>query len=916
MKKIFNLLLILTLSFMLIGSTFNNVDASAGSNNKTLTMTNLYYNNVLDDSSIDVDDVLYGNGYSIGGVLDTLTENRFGIDYNDIVSDAIAVNTSVDDTWLTGAAFALTNVLGLGAKIPVSNSNIVLIAIVINNEVYQVVAQNTVSAVGEDVNTISMATSGTLYISFNDVASKSIIKDDTLSVETYLQANDVLFIYELDTYVTKTYDYTYIELLTSAELPYLYNLTEIFGEGNEPTELEFETLLADAPDYFETYDFNYYIDDDTIIEVDCQRTAVNLIDNGDFTTSDVTNWRSSSLSSFVLENNSLKTTNISDTSVGSYYSLFTDISHSYYYSTDIYPNNIFDNKFRIINVTYDTDFIVNEWNDYSIIATGQDTSVFRQYFIVGNSFSYYLDNIMVFDLTEMYGLGNEPTYEEWEFVMTEEVYLYADEFTFNDTCYMTVEQNSPMYMYSDYIENRTGTLDITMTDSIKDLPVTNPHITIEKYDLDMNYVGNLYSGNITDYNDDNADGYLDHTFTYNLPDPITTEEGYIYVAYDLKDENILASGYLYNPVSPKYISETGNNAIGVNDSVYENLQEEYQYSLNATYSDYMFNEDNHLVTHIRYSKFEANNTDINYYNESTDQYLTMLASDIYDQFCDVLEGGAFVDVYECYFYSSSGSTLPPLFNFLQSSNIAHISYLTTSLEEYILVYDNFFYDAGYADNQGVYTYNLENVEGIFGGQSPIFNFDNFNTFSLVSHSVKEGGVLRARMTKPDTYLDDAFEVQYLFDNNTSVYYYNIDGSQEQEFYLEVFFGLTPEDATVSYHLVNDGTFRNGVDGSNYNTTIYDSYVMREIIPFTDKVDNALDVIGLNDAIGKIFVSALVIIFVTIITFLLSRKVLITLLMVFLSIALLMVLGIIPTWIMLFILVVLLVSVFLKRKGGE
>ena len=473
-----------------------------------------------------------------------------------------------------------------------------------------------------------------------------------------------------------------------------------------------------------------------------------------------------------------------------------------------------------------------------------------------------------------------------------------------------------MYLYNDYSEGMVGNLQFTMTDTIKDLPVTNPKISIEKYSLDMVYLGNIYEGYVTNYNDDDLDGYYDHVFTYELPDPTPSEEGYIYVAYDTKDNNIIAAGHLFGTTTA-YFKGTFvyDNAIGVNGSPY--LNESKEFLFDGDYENYMFNDSNYLITHVRVNHAELFNTALYYYSENTDQIRFVYFEFTYADFCelhwtDPLE--THNDTYECYFYASEGDYLPPLFSFLQSSAIAHSYYLTSRLDHYVDDYTNFFTNEAYADNNGVYTYNMVNNYSTQIGETPIYNFDLFNDMELVSHSVKEGGVLRADIEKPETYLDDVYDYQYLYDNNTSVYYFDITEDPEQEVYLEVFLGITPDEATVTYHMKATEDYRNGADNDAYNVSDSDIYEMRAILPFDEKVDDALGIVGLNDTVGKIVFSAILFILATIVGFYFSRNVITTLFIDFLVLALLTVLGIIPTWIMLVILVGLLIMIFMKRKG--
>ena len=523
----------------------------------------------------------------------------------------------------------------------------------------------------------------------------------------------------------------------------------------------------------------------------------------------------------------------------------------------------------------------------------------------GNTNYYYSEvDELLYNLLEIYGTGNVPTYEEFELLLDEEGNIFA-------TCYYTMEQESPLNMYNDYDSGIIGTLYINMFDSLKYASVTDPIIIIDKYDLNMNYVGNLYEGVIPEYATDYY-GFVEHRIIFELPDPITTEEGYIYIAHD-GGSSIMAVGHLYKATNTNFKVENGIEFIATNNSFYGELQEDIQYL--GDYENYMFNDDNYMINHFGVSKNIYLHGEIYYYSESTDQVVFVDVRTAFYDFCNIIPlGFTAEDNVECYFHLSTGDILPPLYNYINSSSIPYNFYLTEVLYDYTHFYTNIFDSELYADNNGVYTYNLINLRGTFIGQAPVFYFDEFNEFELLRHSIKEGGVLASRITKPHSYLDDAFNYQYLFDNNTSVYYFDIDDTIEQDIYLEVFLGLTPEDATVFYNLKRTTDFTNGASQYSYNTYISDDYVMRAILPFNEKVDNTLEIIGMADTAGKVIISAIVIVFVTIGVYFISRNVMITLFVDFLVLALLMVLNIVPTWIMLFILVILLVSIFLKKKG--
>ena len=147
------------------------------------------------------------------------------------------------------------------------------------------------------------------------------------------------------------------------------------------------------------------------------------------------------------------------------------------------------------------------------------------------------------------------------------------------------------------------------------------------------------------------------------------------------DNNIITSGYVFKePTSYFKGTNIWDNAIGVNGSVYNTLSETYLFE--GDYENYMFNDSNYLITHFRAGTDNMDSDYIYYYSENTDQIVTIAIEDVYNDFCNMgfeYPANPPTNTYECYFYASSGDYLPPLFNFLQSSAIAHNSYLTGAL---------------------------------------------------------------------------------------------------------------------------------------------------------------------------------------------------------------------------------------------
>ena len=1034
-NKLIGFILVLTLMFMVIGSTFKYVDASAGDYNKSVLLDNIYYNNVLSEATLDTGDILYGSGYNYS-FTDTFVASKNLFDKDSVQLDRringlgeiyVSVGKFVTGYIPVIAGFNYTYNEGLGTSQQLSffdssfnfisnhsssvGVNTVLAPInasfMINSneisdiDIFQIELGNTATSYeaylpaddlytqrfGRDYNDVlqglsySLEASGSTMrrfsagavnisnlpvylgvdeavgiiaidnteytpLSTNDISTDSTpftfsiasttirIVDDSIDLTEFNSkiSSGVDFIYELDTYLDRFYEYTYINYIGIDELPYLYNLTYLFGEGLEPTGEEFAVILENAPDYFDTYTVNYYEDNDDIGEFSCLRTATNLIDNGDFNDLTLKWYGVAGISDIDISSNYLSYQTTTSNSVIQYSTFTVPLGNVVYYnfdykitSTDIYNIDVylrnglsdgFDNSFLPV--------MNNEWNNfsgYSIVDDGDGGSLAIRVQSVDGLDIINIDNVMVFDLTAIYGNNNEPSLEEFELILDNNITDYSEEFYYDDTCYMTVDQNNPVYQYEDYVDTAyNAEVNLVMTSTILEQNHINPNVYIAKYDLEMNYLGDLYEGLLTD-DGVNAEGYEYFNMDFVLPDTISSETGYIYIVYDKKGvgANVIASGYVFKQVGASFTQNNVNNAIGINNSPYVLYQGEPLFINDV--DDVMFNTvDNTAIVHIKAKLSSFEETDVNFYSENTDQIKTLdYETELYQKYSKQINNKGVPNLYtEGVFYISEGSNLPSLLTFLNSIEVAS-PYLREVLSDYNNDMINFFYDVGYADNKGVYSYNLKfDTTVLAKGETPLFYFDTFHIIDLASASIRTGRSLLLEIIKDNIYINEVYDIEYLYDNNTGIYEYDINStSVNQVISMEVFDGFTPDNATVYYHLQKTDLFKNGADEDYYDIYLSLDYTVTQAVPFAVTVDNGLGLIGLNSVLGKVLASVVLLVLITIGMYFFSKSIIAVLFVDVITIILLTILGFIPLWIILVIIMLLFGGLFIQNKrSGE
>lgn len=348
-------------------------------------------------------DILYGSGYSINSITDSLTTQYFGRDYNNVLQDLISWNV---DNELTNTIRFLKDVQSvLPFKSTVDTSTLGLIALKIGDITYPVVTFSSMGAL--DYPCIAIRESGYLYIKVNKSTLGGILSSD---FELYLQSNEVEFIYELDTSITRADEFTYISTIDIGDEPFIYNFSQIFGLGSEPTTEEFEIMKE------------YYL-----LNVDVsglELTYNQIINNNELMpTTGYVNLANSY--NFIYDDDILSFDKF-DESASYFYSRVNIVlpESSYYinynFKTDIF-NEGFNFRYEINSATnyvgfyYDipTDF-VNE----AFIYNGDITQLrfLPQFSTLNTSRTFYLNFSYshVFDLTDIFTENHEPDIETFE----------------------------------------------------------------------------------------------------------------------------------------------------------------------------------------------------------------------------------------------------------------------------------------------------------------------------------------------------------------------------------------------------------------------------------------------------------------------------------------------------------------------
>lgn len=342
--------------------------------------------------------------YSIGGISDTDTTQYFGVDYNDVVKSATGWTVTADLT--NTISFYKNLTTEFGYKVGNDLSNIILD---ISGARYSSIPYSGRASIDYEGCHISTVT-GVLTIK----VLKSKLSDITSAdFETYLQSNDVKFVYEFETPLTQSqplYFYSSTDDL-------IYNFTDIFAGLTQPTIEEFETLQ-------EYYDLYKDVSGDTLTYDDIF-SGGNLVPNGDLSDGTVAPFEAySSLGESVISienvNNELVGTAleyqpfITPAVVMPLTSLTIDTSHINYVAVDIYPNvddsSILFGLTSLFKKTY-TDLVNGEWNTVGDIFPLGFTNVGSQLAFSHfqalqwpEGYTFKMDNFVVYDLDGIFPL--------------------------------------------------------------------------------------------------------------------------------------------------------------------------------------------------------------------------------------------------------------------------------------------------------------------------------------------------------------------------------------------------------------------------------------------------------------------------------------------------------------------------------
>ena len=154
--------------------------------------TIVYTNKTIDEIAyVDSD----GTKYKYSDILDG--------DYNDVVKNVAFTNTGADVSWTLGKAFYIADseLAGLDVKRTTLNSETVDASIIINGIELRPVSHDYLLASADGENCFSYPSSTGIYVAFSDTSFPTITKEDVGSVATYLQANNVEFVFEKATFL-------------------------------------------------------------------------------------------------------------------------------------------------------------------------------------------------------------------------------------------------------------------------------------------------------------------------------------------------------------------------------------------------------------------------------------------------------------------------------------------------------------------------------------------------------------------------------------------------------------------------------------------------------------------------------------------------------------------------------------------
>lgn len=406
------------------------------------------------------DDILYGSGYSLGGAPDTTTKHWNGRDFNNIVQNATLGNTSLDDLWVSGGAFTISaSELSLLDYIFSTDTGVKENQLLeINNITYTLVTFGNFS-IQEGNNAFAISNTGILYIAFNDLSDKGITKETPTTAESFLQSNDVEFLYELNAFELRVDNFAYLKFIDIGDEPFIYNFTDIFGTTfPELTDFDEWALYYDLYKDVSGIELSY----NDIFGTDNNfGGSNNLILNGDFSlgTGLASYWSGYYSDSFNNNNE------------GQYYEPSFGVPNRY----GIYQQNVSiieDNSYYIgfdVDIESTEDFIIRVyentvhfdpiyWNSNQegalsglVVSLGTLDSliVWRTEASILTIGDYtILDNVNIYDLTDIFSVNHEPSIEIFE----DYIDVWTDPHNYDYNVYFQSASLSTItinYMYDD-----------------------------------------------------------------------------------------------------------------------------------------------------------------------------------------------------------------------------------------------------------------------------------------------------------------------------------------------------------------------------------------------------------------------------------------------------------------------------------
>ena len=488
-------------------------------------------------------------------------------------------------------------------------------------------------------------------------------------------------------------------------------------------------------------------------------------------------------------------------------------------------------------------------------------------------------------------------------IMLEEPYL-------STRYYEDLTEINPFYQYDDYelSVDDEPMIELTLVETMYYQFDSYPEIYIVKYDIDGNYIADIYSNYIYDFT------YIDtnrlHSFSYTLPITSAEEEMYMWIAYNGVGGTVMGAGYVAEATSTAFNTvETDvrslEYALGVNGTVYLDIALGYQYDHLTT--DYVVDSTDPII--IAHFRSDTTTSDIIFYNENTEDTYSFSLSDIQSDFSsnEIIS----YKIYNSFVVFSTSNEFLGSMDYLLGLDVS-IDFIE-DLGGTMIDYSNIF--NGYND-LGVFTYNLMDGSTIEAqGEAPIFYGGNPYIIDMTNHSVRYGNIVNVTLGKTSENFDNEYDNYFLYDSNSLEYFTNDFDIFAYDNILRyiLYEGFAIDETIITFKAESTEDYLNGTDKSDYYISISDTYEMRGATGIQDGVDGWLSSVGLSDSTGKAFISVIIIIGFTILLAVLKANFVTILIVDFGIIGLLALLGFIPLWIILFIIIIVMVLIFFTRR---